>query len=515
MPRTVTVTRKPRDPAPDSRESPEDLRSRIATLEGDLKTKQQLGKDLEKEVEKLKQRAKSVKGETQDVKKEITRLRKTLALSALSGIEEENEKRLQVLPSDVWSKIFDQLEENDLFPAASTCRFFRKRTNERLDEANKKKKGSLKIRTNLVRKTYEPGRGPVFKPTSLNYIKWIRAQKGLTQIDAQDRAEVLKVLAALHGHLDFLRTHLDKKLKSKQGFRTLDSRIVMAAARGGHLHVLKWLQNAPGPGKGPNLTSEVLGSAAEGGHLDVIRWLRSKGCPWNELTSNKAAAAGSLESLEFLRRHGCPFGQASFSAASTGQIKVLEWLRRQGLLRVEPMTCAAAATGGELECLEYLKSASFPFDRNATLMAVRNGQLNSLEWLLSNGKLELDVHMCDEAAASGNLNTLKWLRKAGCPGDSGCWAVASDYLDSSQHREIMAYCRANGCPGLPTEEEEEEEERYFRMQEELLGGRGVIEEVYFSIISENNNMARDGPGAADAYMYMGSTQGGQSGVFRF
>ena len=162
MPRTVTVTRKPRDPAPDSRESPEDLRSRIATLEGDLKTKQQLGKDLEKEVEKLKQRAKSVKGETQDVKKEITRLRKTLALSALSalsglsGIEEENEKRLQVLPSDVWSKIFDQLEENDLFPAASTCRFFRKRTNERLDEANKKKKGSLKIRTNLVRKTYEP-----------------------------------------------------------------------------------------------------------------------------------------------------------------------------------------------------------------------------------------------------------------------------------------------------------------------------------------------------------------------
>ena len=132
---------------------------------------------------------------------------------------------------------------------------------------------------------------------------------------------------------------------------------------------MKWLQNAPGPGKGPNLTSEVLGSAAEGGHLDVIRWLRSKGCPWNELTSNKAAAAGALESLEFLRRHGCPFGQASFSAASTGQIKVLEWLRRQGLLRVEPMTCAAAATGGELECLEYLKSASFPFDRNATLMA--------------------------------------------------------------------------------------------------------------------------------------------------
>ena len=156
MPRTVTVMRKPRDPAPDSRESPEDLRSRMATLEGDLKTKQQLEKDLEKEVEKLKQRAKAVKGEAQEVKKELKRLHKRVEKAERQKIEEENEKRLQVLPSDVWSKIFDQLEENDLFPAASTCRFFRKRTNERLDEANKRKKGSLKIRTKLVRQTYEP-----------------------------------------------------------------------------------------------------------------------------------------------------------------------------------------------------------------------------------------------------------------------------------------------------------------------------------------------------------------------
>ena len=140
---------------------------------------------------------------------------------------------------------------------------------------------------------------------------------------------------------------------------------------------------------------------------------------------------------------------------------------------------------------------------------MRNGQLNSLQWLKDNGKLELDVTICDEAAATGNLSTLKWLRKAGCPWDSSCWATAFDY----NHRDIMRYCRANGCPGLPTEEEEEEEEKYLRMQEELLGGTGVIEQVYVSIISANNNMARDGPGAADAYMYMGSTQGGQSGVF--
>ena len=157
MPRTVTVTRKPRDPAPDSRESPEDLRSRIATLEGDLKTKQQLEKDLAKEIKTKQQRVKTVKAETQGVKKEITRLRKTLRLSATSGIEEENARRLDKLPRDVWSKIFDHLEENDLFPLALSCKYFRQKQRELVARTGRGRQSGRKSGlARLALKTYSP-----------------------------------------------------------------------------------------------------------------------------------------------------------------------------------------------------------------------------------------------------------------------------------------------------------------------------------------------------------------------
>ena len=240
--------------APDSRESPEDLRSRIATLEGDLKTKQQLEKDLAKEIKTKQQRVKTVKAETQGVKKEITRLRKTLRLSATSGIEEENARRLDKLPRDVWSKIFDHLEENDLFPAAMSCRFFRQKQKELVVRSKRNGPGSgkprLVLRTNLTKKTFEPGPYS-YSPTSLDYIEWLRKQpinikglnkKGNANIESQ-RTPLLKVLAALHGHLDFLVKHLDKKLKSKQGFRTLDKRIAMAA--GEHSWAILHLISSP------------------------------------------------------------------------------------------------------------------------------------------------------------------------------------------------------------------------------------------------------------------------------
>ena len=50
-------------------------------------------------------------------------------------------------------------------------------------------------------------------------------------IDAQDRVDLLKILAALHGHLEYLKLSgvLGKKAKSRQGLKNLDERIVMAA----------------------------------------------------------------------------------------------------------------------------------------------------------------------------------------------------------------------------------------------------------------------------------------------
>ena len=41
--------------------------------------------------------------------------------------EAENARRLEKLPPKVWEKILDELESNDLFPLALSCRYFRQK----------------------------------------------------------------------------------------------------------------------------------------------------------------------------------------------------------------------------------------------------------------------------------------------------------------------------------------------------------------------------------------------------
>ena len=54
-----------------------------------------------------------------------------------------------------------------------------------------------------------------------------------------------------------------------------------AAARGGHLEVLKWLRSQDDPCP---WDEETCYCAALGGHLEVLHWLRSQEdpCPWDE-----------------------------------------------------------------------------------------------------------------------------------------------------------------------------------------------------------------------------------------
>ena len=44
--------------------------------------------------------------------------------------EVESTQRLDKLPQEVWDKIFDDLESDDLFPLALSCRYFRARDRE-------------------------------------------------------------------------------------------------------------------------------------------------------------------------------------------------------------------------------------------------------------------------------------------------------------------------------------------------------------------------------------------------
>ena len=70
--------------------------------------------------------------------------------------------------------------------------------------------------------------------------------------------------------------------------------------------------------------------------------------------------------MKYLKREGCPWPyDAVEDAASFGQIQILEWLRSEGETFDED-TCCAAIEQGQLETLKWLKNldSPCPWDKN-------------------------------------------------------------------------------------------------------------------------------------------------------
>ena len=148
--------------------------------------------------------------------------------------EVENAQRLDSLPLEVWGKIFDELEENDLFPLALSCRYFRQKQKELVERARQRGPGSgkppLALKTNLMRKVwYFEG------PTSAEYLRFCRKEKVPKNVARKRaRADQIRYLAAFHGHLPLLQELL-KHLKA------LDIQISRAAGESSlsqSLHIL-------------------------------------------------------------------------------------------------------------------------------------------------------------------------------------------------------------------------------------------------------------------------------------
>ena len=56
----------------------------------------------------------------------------------------ENSKRLDKLPPEVWEKILDELKEDNLFPLALSCRYFRQKQKELVARTRQKGAGGEK-----------------------------------------------------------------------------------------------------------------------------------------------------------------------------------------------------------------------------------------------------------------------------------------------------------------------------------------------------------------------------------
>ena len=273
-------------------------------------------------------------------------------LTLCADFEAKNEKLLGRLPAELWHKIVDEnVQQNDLFALAMTCRFFRE----------KQKVLGKKVETDLyTRRFLGLWKSGKVASHSLGWFRWVCDTFEILP-DFKDRfgvkgamyEGVLLNYAAFQGSVEILRWLMEEKgwgtnpetdwwagmsgsievleHLSGKGYE-FGEHACTGAAWGGHLEALKCLRGLDPPCPWDGRTCEM---AAEEGHLDVLKWLRSQDppCPWYEWTCEVAARGGNLEVLEWARSQDppCPWSRRACRevASRHGRQHVVKWIDQQ------------------------------------------------------------------------------------------------------------------------------------------------------------------------------------------
>ena len=132
----------------------------------------------------------------------------------------ENAQRLDKLPRKLWDKILDELESDDLFPLALSCRYFRQKQKELVARSRHENgKSRLALETNLQRKVKER------TPASAEYLQFCRKEKAPKNVGRYisrylSNPERIRCLAAIHGHLPLLQKLLKPLKMTDYGITT-------------------------------------------------------------------------------------------------------------------------------------------------------------------------------------------------------------------------------------------------------------------------------------------------------
>jgi len=129
-----------------------------------------------------------------------------------------------------------------------------------------------------------------------------------------------------------------------------------------------------------------LRSCVERGHLPMLKW-------WFE---KYGASDIILSKRQFAR-----------SAASHGELEVLKWLVENGF-KFSADCLAAAAQGGELECIEYLREIGCPWSN-----AVAKINMVAFPW-----KMNIHNGVNTPVAVEKYVPILRYLMETGCPYDA-------------------------------------------------------------------------------------------------
>jgi hypothetical protein len=140
------------------------------------------------------------------------------------------------------------------------------------------------------------------------------------------------------------------------------SEVVKAAARGGHLHVFRWMTERQ-DGRGPWQTDFIsaFAEAACYGHLEIVKWVHVRRLNRiGRLAFVDAARHGHLEVLKWLNEHSDEYIASGISdgmdcAAASGHLATVQWLYEKFKDTVNlARAMEGAATKGHLDVLQWL-----------------------------------------------------------------------------------------------------------------------------------------------------------------
>ena len=93
-----------------------------------------------------------------------------------------------------------------------------------------------------------------------------------------------------------------------------------------------------------------------------------------------------------MRQQGCEWDEQCISAAaSSGELEVFRWLVDQEAPWDKDTTCIEAVEGGNLEVLKIARQHDCPWEGDEMVVAVGNGDIAMLEWLIDNGPTQHDL----------------------------------------------------------------------------------------------------------------------------
>ena len=191
---------------------------KLAKRERNLEVEDQ-ERELEDQQRTLEEQLQPLRLEVEQMQQNLPAKRKRLK-DICKELEVENAQRLDKLPQEMWEKIFVNFEENDLFPMALSCRYFRQKQKELLARPRQRELELLEsphraLATNILR---WPQKG---QRASAEYLRFIRKEKVPRDICRQ-KAKYVRWLAAYHGHLPLLQELL-------AGLKTLNVQIAQNA----------------------------------------------------------------------------------------------------------------------------------------------------------------------------------------------------------------------------------------------------------------------------------------------